>query len=113
MAFFVRGRVSGRNLGLVILIVVGIVSLLAYSCKDSSPVVDRERMLREKAEQEYRKAHEEMVATKQRMGVLLGAGIAGSAVALIVGTALGSKARRDAKKPREEVNPIDGTGKSP
>ena len=112
MAISMNSRAIRRKPMLFVLVLAGLVGLFICSCDDSSQA-DRERTLREKVEQEFTKTQEEIVATRQLMGIALGVGIAGSAVALIIGTALGSRARRDAKKRQKEVSVIDETGKIP
>ena len=46
--------------------------------------------------------HEEVIRVKQEKSLLIGLGIAGVMIALVIGTAMGSKARRDAQKEKAQ-----------
>ena len=91
--------------------VIAVVGLLLGSC-DDSPEFERERALIEKAEEKTSRVQEEMLAARQKTTLCIGIAVAGIVTALVIGAAIGSKARKDAKQKGKEASFIDNKRES-
>jgi len=90
--------------------------ILSVSCGSrEQSQVEQEKALRQRVEEQAKqveedlikarevsqRAYEEAVRAKQERSLMIGLGIACGVIALVVGTAMGSKARRDARNQRQ------------
>ena len=80
--------------------------MLLFSCQPE-PSLEKERALRNKAEEEAVAAQREKTEARMEAAYAKGLAVSGAVVALIMGTALGSRARKDSYSPMKEVNDSD------
>jgi len=107
------------SLGILLVVSLMIVSV---SCgnRDQSQA-EREKALRERVEEQSKRVEEakhesqrvqqEVIRAKQEKGLWIGLGLAGVIISLVIGTAMGSKARRDAKNQRRHSEKEDNVPK--